>query len=281
MEAVYEPTGSYSALLNRFCHDKAINAFVINPKQSRNYAKAIGKRNKTDRVDAEVLSRAIVVAEEDEIRIPVINAVVEEIKELMSYYKFTVKQRVKTSNHLEAISSKNGSAHVIRELQKSIRALERQEKEILAKVLEVIAEDEKLQSAHENIKSIKGIGDVSAAVLLHLFLKYPDANRQQIVSLTGLDPVERESGSSVKSRSKISKAGSKLYRGTLFMSVMAAVRHNDEMRTFFTRLKENGKHTTLAQIAVMRKLIVIAHSLYKNDEKYSSEKYKKMTGSEE
>ncbi|MGE4399437.1 MAG: transposase [Campylobacterales bacterium] len=80
-------------------------------------------------------------------------------------------------------------------------------------------------------------------------------------------------GSSVKSRPKISKAGSKLYRGSLFMSAMVAIRHNQHMKQFFERLKANGKHTTSAQTAVMRKLVVIAHSLYKNNEKYDAGKY--------
>ena len=50
------------------------------------------------------------------------------------------------------------------------------------------------------------------------------------------------------------------------------------MKIFFDRLKENGKHTTQAQIAVMRKMIVIAHSLYKNNQKYSADVYKKACG---
>jgi transposase len=86
----------------------------------------------------------------------------------------------------------------------------------------------------------------------------------QIVALTGLEPIEKESGSSVRSRPKISKAGSRLYRGSLFMSAMVSIRHNEQMKQFFERLKANGKHTTAAQMAVMRKLVIIAHSLYKN-----------------
>lgn len=62
------------------------------------------------------------------------------------------------------------------------------------------------------------------------------------------------------------------------MSAMSATRFNDEIKDFFTRLKSAGKHTTVAQVAVMRKLIVIAHSLYKNDETYSVKKYKMATG---
>ena len=70
--------------------------------------------------------------------------------------------------------------------------------------------------------------------------------------MTGLDPIIKDSGTSVKSKPRISKAGIKLYRGSLFMATMVAI-------------KDNGKHSTVAQIAVIRKLIVIAYSLYKNN----------------
>ena len=114
---------------------------------------------------------------------------------------------------------------------------------------------------------------------VHLFLKYPDANKKQLVSLVGLDPTRFDSGSSIHKISKISKAGVKIYRDVLFMGTMTATRCNPEMKIFFDRLKENGKHTTQAQIAVMRKMIIIiAHSLYKNNEKYSAKVYQKACG---
>ena len=67
---VYEPTGSYPALLYRFCAEKKIKVFMINSKQSRNFAKAIAKRTKSNKIDAKVLSHAIVIAKESEIAIP-------------------------------------------------------------------------------------------------------------------------------------------------------------------------------------------------------------------
>lgn len=113
-----------------------------------------------------------------------------------------------------------------------------------------------------------GIGQIGAIALLHLFLKYPEANQRQITSLTGLNPIYKQSRTSVQSKYKISKAGSRLYRGSLFMAAMSAIRYDKNFKAFFKRLKENGKHTTQAQIAVMRKLIITAHSLYKNNRKY-------------
>jgi transposase len=275
---VYEPTGSYSELLRKFCAKKSIKTFIINPKRSCNFAKANGNRNKTDIDDAKVLSEAIVLAKDEDIVIPVINSIAENIKELMSYYKFIVKQRVMAINHLESIKAKDGSDYIFKSLKKEILLLKEKEKEIIAKIRNLILKDQKLSNDYNNIKSITGIGELGAIVLLHMFLKYPDANKRQLVSLAGLDPTKFDSGSSIHKRTKISKAGSKLYRGVLFMGTMIAIRYNEEMKLFYDRLKANGKQTTQAQIAVMRKMIVIAHSLYKNNQKYDSEIYKKACG---
>ena len=275
---VYEPTGSYSELLKKFCSKKSIKTFAINPKRSHNFAKASGNRNKTDIDDARILSEAIVLAKNEEVTIPFISVVVEDIKELMSYYKFTVKQRVMASNHLESIAIKDGNNYVISSLEDEIKMLKYKENDIVINIKKIISSDEDLSNGYENIKSIVGIGELGAIALLHLFLKYPDANKKQIISLVGLDPTRYDSGSSVHKKSKISKAGAKIYRGVLFMGTMTAVRYNPEMKLFYDRLKENGKQTTQVQIAVMRKMIIIAHSLYKNNEKYSTKVYQKACG---
>jgi hypothetical protein len=94
----------------------------------------------------------------------------------------------------------------------------------------------------ENITSIIGIGDRAAIALIHLFISYPNANRQEIVALTGLDAIENTSGTSVQRRIRISKKGSSIYRSMLFMPVLSAVQHNPYMKLFYDRLKNNGKH---------------------------------------
>jgi len=275
---VYEPTGSYSSLLTKFCALKNIKSFIINPKQSSNFSKALGYRSKSDKIDAHMLSQAISIAKEREIKVPVINATAEDIKELMSYYMFTVKQRVAVNNHHEALSSKDGNTYALKDLKKRIKELKLKEAEILEKIKDIIQEDDEIAQGYSNIKTIVGIGEVAGIVLIHLFIKYPNANKNQIVSLTGLDPVIKDSGTSVKSRPRISKSGSKLYRAVLFMATMVSIKYNNEMKEFYDRLKENGKHSTVAQIAVMRKLIVIAHSLYKNNTQYDKELYNKACG---
>ncbi|MCP4970817.1 MAG: IS110 family transposase [Arcobacter sp.] len=278
---IFEPTGNYSFTLTKFCNEKKIKCFLINPKQFSNFAKALGQRNKTDLIDAQVLSKAIHLAKEKEIKVPYIDKTVEELKELISYYKFTSKSTIKLINQLEAISVKDGNKYMINDLKKSIKNSKLKEQEILSRIKDIINLDKKLKKGYNNIKSLTGIGEVGAIVLLHLFIKYPDANQRQIASLTGLDPIEKTSGTSIHKKTKISKAGSRVYRGSLFMGVMSAIRFDENFKFLFDRLKEKGKHTTVSQIAVMRKMIIIAHSLYKNDKQYDKEFYKKACGIQE
>jgi len=265
---IYEPTGSYSQALRKFCFTQQILCFIINPKQFSNYAKALGAEVKNDIEDARVLSKAIVLAKDGEVNIPHYDEDVELIKELMAYYKLLIKQTIQQKNHLESLSSKDGSKFAIKALKKSIEELKEKSDNVLDEISSIISNNPQYKRDYENITSITGVGKIGGIVLLHLFLKYPEANQRQITSLAGLNPIYKQSGSSIQSKYTISKTGSKLYRGVLFMGIMSAVRFDENFKAFYERLLANHKHTTQAQIAVMRKVIIIAHSLYKNDKKY-------------
>jgi transposase len=265
---IFEPTGSYSESLRKYCSEKQIKCFIINPKQFSNYAKALGVEVKNDIEDAIVLSKALHLAKENQIKVPVYNEDVEHIKELMSFYKFTKKQTTQQKNHLEALTSKDGDKFSVRELKKSIKESEEKELRIIEQVQTLIDSTDEYKIAYDNIISIKGIGQIGAIVLLHLFLKYPEANQRQITSLTGLNPIYRQSGTSIQSGYKIAKSGTALYRGVMFMAAISAINHDKNFKAFYERLKSKGKHSTSVQIAVMRKMILTAHSLYKNNKKY-------------
>lgn len=215
---------------------------------------------------------------EDDLTVPVVNAVQEELSEILTYYRFIQKERISFSNHLEALESKDGSSLITKELKNEISRLKKQEEKMIKLMKETIISDEKMKSKFDNITSIVGIGDRAAIALVHLFTTYPNANRQEIVALVGLDAIENSSGTSIHRKTRISKKGNRIYRSMLFMPVLSAIQHNPYMKIFYDRLKKNSKHSTVAQIAVMRKMILIAHSLFKNNEQFNSEKYEKSIG---
>ena len=159
-----------------------------------------------------------------------------------------------------------------------IKHLRTEEENMIISMKKLLLTDSKMKQDFENITSTIGIGDRAAIALLHLFITYPEANRQEIVALCGLDAIENSSGTSVHGKTRISKKGSSLYRSMLFMPVLSAIQHNQYMKRFYDRLKSNGKHSTVAQIAVMRKMILISHSLYKNNVKFNKEIYEKNIG---
>ncbi len=278
---IFEPTGSYSALLKRFCFEKDIYAFIINPRQSANFAKALENRSKSDIIDAKMLYKFHVMLSDDDIAIPIIDSVQEELSETLTYYKFIQKQRVAFSNHLEALEAKNGSIIIVKKLRNEIKHLKEEETKVVSIMKSLVISDDSMKEKFENITSIVGFGDKAAIVLMHLFLTYPDANRQEIVALSGLDAIENTSGTSIHRRTRISKKGNSIYRSILFMPVLSAIQHNSYMKRFYDGLKSNGKHSTVAQIAVMRKMILIAHSLYKNNVKFDDSIYEKNIGLKE
>lgn len=270
---IYEATGNYSHLLTKTCAKKKTRIYLIRPRQSSNFAKALGSRNKTDKIDAKMLASMHMVFEREEPEVPVIDETTETIRTLMSYYKHLQKDRIRNSNFLESLKAKGETGTIVKKIETRIRKIREEEQQIIEEIKSVIKEDPIYAQGFVNISSIVGIGDVAAIILLYLFINYPEANHKQITALTGLDPIIVESGTSVRRRSKISKQGHQLTRNLLFMPAMVAIRSNKEMQTFYNRLKENGKHTTQVQVAVMRKLLLLAHSLYKNNTTYDKNRY--------
>lgn len=234
--------------------------------------------SKSDIIDAKMLHKFHVMAKDTDITIPVINEAQESLGSMLSYYKLLQKQRNAFSNHLEALEAKEGKSFIEKKLKKEIKNIQNQEKDMILEMKKLILSDAKLAKSFECIISFKGVGDISAIVLLHLFISYPKANRQEITALSGLDIRETSSGTSVHRRSRISKRGNSLYRDVLFMPVLLTVCNNKYMKAFYDRLKEKGKHSTSAQIAVMRKVILITHSLYKHQNTFSDSIYKKGIG---
>ena len=120
--------------------------------------------------------------------------------------------------------------------------------------------------------TIPGVGKLSAICLLTLFNKYKDTNQAQIIAMVGLDPIKRESGTSVKGKMRISKNGDRMIRETLYFPLLSAIRCNKKIKALYDRLLANNKPKKVALIAAMRKLIIIAHEIYRDKTVYSAVK---------
>jgi len=274
---VYESTGSYSTILEHYCQTKEIKCFKVGAYQSASFSKVLKNRNKTDIVDARMLSQMHILAQKKDIKIPSRDEKAHQIRSYIKYYQSLVKEHIRQKNYLEAATYNLEDSFVLKQVTKKLSSIKKEQEMIIAKVMSIINANPDYLKAYENITSIKGIGEKSAIILLYLFLRYPNASRQHITALCGLDPIQRSSGTSVQHKERISKQGLSLVRTILFMPTMASIQHNKEMKLIYNRLIQRGKPKMLAQIAVMRKIILLAHSLYKNNQQYDEKKYLQYT----
>ena len=274
---IYESTGSYSTILEHYAQEKEIKCFKVGAYQSSSFSKVIKNRNKTDIVDARMLSQMHILAKEEDIKVPSRDMKAHQIRSYIKYYQSLVKDERRKANYLEAADYNLEDKYVLKQVKKKILQLQKEQVDIINKIMDIINDNPLYKEAYNNIISIKGIGKKSSIILLYLFLRYPNASRQHITALSGLDPIQRSSGSSVQHKERISKQGLSLVRDILFMPTLVAVRYNQEMKIIYDRLVDRGKPKPLAQMAVMRKIILLAHSLYKNKEIYDPNRYLNFT----
>lgn len=261
---IFEATGIYSNNLIEFCNLHKIKVYILNPKQSHNFAKSLGVRSKTDKIDAHTIWRYQSLIPQERIQIPVID---QEAKKLASYltsYQFIQGQRVAISNHLESVTDP-----ALRKMLKSeLQRKQKLEAKLLSDIKAYISKHPGLAKDFQRLLTISGIGEKLAFSLLALFRHYQGTNRAQITALVGLDPIYKESGTSVKGKVKISKNGNRHIRKMLYLPTLCAIKNNQKINVFYQRLINNHKPKKVAVIAAMRKLLLVAHAVYQNKTEY-------------
>jgi len=261
---IFEPTGVYSLYLKEFCAENNIKAYIVNPKKSHNFTRALGKRSKTDKIDARILYQFHKLIDLKDIKIPKIDQQAKALASYLTSYEFALKQRVSLSNHLESLRDKG----LIALMKKDLKRAKKLEDKIFNDILEYVSKNQNLKEDYQRLLTISGVGDKTAIALLTLFKTYQGTNRAQITALAGLDPVRRESGTSVKGKVKISKNGKGICRKILYLPTICATVHNQKIRVFYQRLLAHHKIKKLAVIASMRKILLIAHAMYRDKTEY-------------
>ena len=269
---LFESTGVYSSYLKHYCAENGYKAFVVNPKRSANFVKALGNRSKTDQIDSKALYEFKNVIKPEEASVPFIDEAAEKLNAYLTSYQFIMKLKQATSNHLEALNnSKNAPKKLVSAIKCEHNRLNKLEKKIIDEATNYCKTDSELKEDFENLTSITSIGDISAVALICLFRKYPDTNRAQITALVGMDSTKRESGTSVRGRMKISKNGFAMVRKILYFPTMNAIQNNIHIKPFYDRLIIKHKLPKIALIAAMKKLLLIAHAVYNNKTKYKKD----------
>jgi len=261
---IFEATGIYSDSLREFCATHQIKAYILNPKQSHNFAKSLGVRSKTDKIDARVIWRYQSLIPKERIQVPVIDPEIKMLASYLTSYQFIQVQRTAVSNHLESVTD-----NTLRKLlEKELLRKQQLEARLLGDIKSYIQEHPGLAEDYQRLMTISGIGEKLAFSLLFLFRHYQGTNRAQITALVGLDPIYKESGKSVRGKIKISKNGNRYIRKMLYLPTLCAIKNNKRISLFYQRLINNHKPKKVAVIAAMRKLLLVAHAVYHNKTEY-------------
>ena len=254
----YEPTGPFHRDFEDILLKAGLDLYAINPFQVRSFARSLGRRTKTDAVDARMLA-TMAAAIEDLRPTEARSEGQRDLSELQQIRDGLRKDRVATINRGKHLRTPVGK----RLNGQRLRQIERQLKVIDAELQRRFGEEKTLERRAEILTSIPGISDITAAGLIVHMPELGTLTGPRAASLAGLAPVTRESGH-WKGRGFI-QGGRHHIRRLLYMPALVAVQHNPDLKRKYEALVARGKPPKVALTAVMRKLLVLANALVQQD----------------
>lgn len=257
---VMEATGGYETNVAAELTSAALSVAVVNPRQVRNFARALGKLAKTDAIDAAVLARFAQDVRPEARELPGPEEIT--LKASVARRRQLVNMLVAEKNRLSRPTSKS----VIDSLKRTINFIQSQIDDLDDQIKNTIQNSPVWRAKDDLLKSVPGIGDKTSCALLAQLPELGRLNRRQIASLVGVAPMNRDSGT-LRGKRMIT-GGRKPVRNALFMAATAARRFNPTIKTFYLRLIAAGKSYKVALTACMRKLLVILNAMLKKQSSF-------------
>jgi transposase len=247
-----EATGGYETVVAAAIGGAGLPLAVVNPAQVRHYAQALGKRAKTDPLDAEVIARFAEATRPEPRALP--DEASQALAELVTRRRQIIGMMV---------AERQRATRLPRRLRKSCeRVIRMLEKELAALDIDIdttVRGSPAWRATEDLLASVPGIGSITARVLIAELPELGRLDRRAVASLVGVAPFTRQSGQ-WRGKSFIA-GGRRSVRASLFVATMAAVRHNPTIRDFRLRLLAAGKPKMVAMIACMRKLLTILNAI--------------------
>ena len=249
---VIESTGRYEAEFVAACAKADIAFSVVNPVHVKRFAGAIGRRAKTDKLDAAL------IAHFGEVIQPKLSTLKpEKMADIVRRRNQLIEMQTKEKNRLQIMP---------KSVQSSIKAilliLKKHIEKMNDELAELIESCPDYSAKSELVQSMPGIGKVSAAALISYLPELGLMNSKQVAALVGVAPMSKESG---KYKGKqVTQGGRHQVRTVLFMAMMSAMQCNPKFKSFYERLVEAGKPKKVAIIACVRKMVVILNSMVRD-----------------
>ncbi len=274
---VMEATGVYHESLAYYLEGKGYELSIVLPNKISNYVRTLEVKTVTDKTASEAIARFGLERTLDSWKRP---------KELFKKMRQLTRERgqwidartvAKNQLHAEQTEAEPNKGTVAR-LKKQIIFLNKQISEIRIELTALIKEDEEVKRSLAIICTIPGVGELTAASVLAETNGFElIRNKRQLTSYAGLDVKEKQSGTSVRGKSKISKKGNRYLRRAMHMPALAAIRSDERFKAIFARLVSKHGIKMKAAVAVQRKLLEIIYILHKTNTCYDKDYLKSAT----
>ena len=255
---VMEATAGYEAPVAIACAAAGLAVAVVNPRQIRAFAQAIGRTAKTDSIDAEVI--ALFGARVRPEPRPLPDEATQALAALVARRRQLLEMLGAERHRLEQATT----GPVRRDLRNHIRWLERRVVDVDDELNTRIQESPVWRVHDDLLRTVPGIGPTVSRTLLAELPELGQLDRRTIAALVGVAPQNRDSGR-WRGRRMI-WGGRASVRRALYMAALAAIRFNPPLRAFYQRLRAAGKPGKVALVAVMRKLLTVLNAMLKNEQ---------------
>ena len=253
---VLEATGGFEAPLAAALAGAGQPVVVVNPRQVRDFARATGTLAKTDAIDAAVLAHFAEAIRPEVRTLPDDQA--RALAALVDRRRQLVEMRTAEMNRLGL-----ASGPVAASVRAHIAWLSKQLDQVDRDLTGLIENSPVWRAKDDLLQSVPGIGPVVSRVLVSELPELGTLSSKRIASLVGVAPMSRDSGRMSGTRSIA--GGRSVVRSGLYMAILTAVRYNEPIRKFYRKLREAGKAIKVAQVAAMRKLLVILNAMVRDN----------------
>lgn len=274
---VMEATGVYHEKLAYYLTDQGQEVSIVLPNKINNYAKTLEIKTVTDKTASMAICQFGLEKKLDQWQQP--KKIYRDLKQLTRERDQIVAERTvaKCQLHAEQAEAFPNERSIAR-LNQRIQLYNVQEKEVKFDIDEIIKTDKDFAGRLKNATSIPGVAKLTATIVAAETNGFElIKNKKQIVSFSGLDIKEKESGTSVKGKSKISKRGNRHLRKAMHMPALSAIQHSPRFKALFVRLVSKHGIKMKAAVAVQRKLLELIYTLWDTNTKYDENHVHKST----
>jgi transposase len=273
---VMEATGVYHEKLAYYLSEQKREVSVVLPNKICNYAKTLVTKTVTDKTASQTICQFGLEKKLDTWQQP--KKIFRDLKQLTRERDQIMAERTVAKNQLHAEKAEAfPNERSITRLNDRIQLFNRQEKEIRYEIAEIVKQDEELVERINNVTTIPGVAKLTTVIVIAETNGFNlITSKKQTSSYAGFDIIEKQSGTSVKGKAKMSKKGNRHLRKAMYMPALTAIRHDERFKAVFARLVSKHGIKMKAAVAVQRKLLELIYILWETNTKYDPDYLQKI-----